>query len=68
MSIDTDKKRRGGRPATGRDPLVAFRIPKYLTDALMAWAAQQPDNPGKSEAIRRILAYFLQRRGFLLKK
>jgi hypothetical protein len=39
-----------------------------MTEALMAWAAQQPDNPGKSEAIRRILAYFLQHRGFLREK
>jgi hypothetical protein len=67
MSSSTDKKKRG-RPATGRDPLVALRIPKYLTEALMTWAAQQPDHPGKSEAIRRILAYFLKRHGFLPKK
>jgi hypothetical protein len=43
-------------------------MPTYMTEALMAWAAQQPDNPGKSEAIRRILTHFLQRRGFLPKK
>jgi hypothetical protein len=67
MSTGTDRKKRG-RPATGRDPLIALRIPKYLTDALMAWAGQQPDNPGKSEAIRRIITYFLQRRGFLPKQ
>jgi hypothetical protein len=66
MSTNTDRKKRG-RPATGQQPLVALRIPKYMTEALMAWAAQQPDNPGKSEAIRRILAHFLQRRGFLPK-
>jgi hypothetical protein len=43
-------------------------MPNYMTEALMAWAAQQPDKPGKSEAIRRILARFLQRRGFLAKE
>jgi hypothetical protein len=67
MSTINEKKKRG-RPATGgRDPLVALRMPKHLTAALVAWAAQQPDSPGKSEAIRRILAHFLQRRGFLSK-
>jgi hypothetical protein len=67
MSTITEKKKRG-RPATGQHPLVALRIPTYMTEALMAWAAQQPDNPGKSEAIRRILADFLHRRGFLPKQ
>jgi len=68
MSTNSDTKKRGGRPATGRDPLTALRMPKQMTEALMAWAAQQPDSPGKSEAIRRILAGFLQRRGFLPKE
>jgi hypothetical protein len=67
MSTNTDKKKRG-RPATGQQPLVALRMPNHMTEALMAWAAQQPDRPGKSEAIRRILARFLQRRGFLAKE
>jgi mannose/cellobiose epimerase-like protein (N-acyl-D-glucosamine 2-epimerase family) len=67
MSINTDKKKRG-RPATGQDPLMALRMPKHMTEALMAWAAQQPDKPGKSEALRRIVSHFLQRRGFLSKQ
>jgi hypothetical protein len=67
MSINTDKKKRG-RPATGQDPLMALRMPKHMTEALMAWAAQQPDKPGKSEALRRIVFHFLQRRGFLSKQ
>src|SRR5262245_30667489 len=46
MSTNTDTKKRGGRPATGRDPLVALRMPKQMTEALSdglgSTAAGQP--------------------------
>jgi hypothetical protein len=48
-------KKRRGRPATGRDPVTAIRLAAQLKDKLEAWAAQQPDNPGRSEAIRRLV-------------
>jgi hypothetical protein len=47
------KKR--GRPATGRDPLIAFRLPPETIAALTAWAARQPDKPSRSEALRRLI-------------
>jgi hypothetical protein len=47
------KKR--GRPATGRDPLIAFRLPPETIAALTAWAARQLDNPSRSEALRRLI-------------
>ncbi|WP_456666004.1 hypothetical protein [Bradyrhizobium sp. USDA 3240] len=47
------KKR--GRPATGKDPLVSTRMPPALIAAVEAWATQQSDDPGRSEAIRRLV-------------
>jgi hypothetical protein len=47
--------RKRGRPATGRDPLIAFRLPPESIAAIDAWAAQQPDGPSRSEALRRLI-------------
>jgi hypothetical protein len=49
----TPKKR--GRPATGKDPLVSTRMPSDLIANIEAWAAAQEDEPGRSEAIRRLV-------------
>jgi hypothetical protein len=48
-------RKRPGRPATGQDPVTAIRLAAQLKDKLDAWAAQQPDKPGRSEAIRRLV-------------
>jgi hypothetical protein len=47
-------KRKRGRPATGKDPLTALRLSPDLTKAIEKWAAEQPDEPNRSEAIRRL--------------
>jgi hypothetical protein len=49
---DKPKKRKRGRPATGKDPLVGVRMAPELRHAVEAWAAKQPDKPSLSEAIR----------------
>lgn len=43
------KKR--GRPATGRDPLIALRLPAELVKAVDKWAAKRGIN--RSSAIRQ---------------
>jgi hypothetical protein len=48
-------KRKPGRPATGRDPHFAFRIPVETIQKIDAWAAQLPDKPSRAEAVRRLL-------------
>ncbi len=48
-------KKGRGRPATGRDPVTAIRLAEGLREKLETWAAQQPDKPGRSEAIRRLV-------------
>jgi Arc/MetJ-type ribon-helix-helix transcriptional regulator len=54
-SIAVNLKKRG-RPATGKDPLVAARMPPPLIAALDSWIASQADpKPSRSEAIRRLL-------------
>jgi hypothetical protein len=45
------KKR--GRPATGKDPLVALRMPSELIEQIEMWAKYQ--KTGRSEAIRRLV-------------
>jgi hypothetical protein len=44
-----------GRPATGKDPMVTMRMPADLIANVEAWAADQQDEPVRSEAIRRLV-------------
>src|SRR4051794_10936848 len=48
-------KRKRGRPATGRDPVTAIRLPEDLRVRVEAWAAKLGDTPSRSEAIRRLI-------------
>ena len=48
-------KKGRGRPATGRDPVTAIRLPGKLTKAIENWADDQDDEPNRSEAIRRLV-------------
>jgi len=54
------KKKRLGRPRTGITPLVAFRPPQQLIDAIDAWAAAA--EVSRSEAMRRLIEAGLKRR------
>jgi len=51
------KKR--GRPATGRDPVLALRLPLAVRSDIEKWAKQQNDKPSRSEAIRRLIEFAL---------
>jgi hypothetical protein len=48
-------RKRPGRPATGQDPVTAIRLSKEMRASVDAWAAAQDDEPGRSEAIRRLV-------------
>lgn len=48
-------KKGRGRPATGRDPVTALRLPATLTKSIEVWAARQDDKPNRSEALRRLV-------------
>jgi hypothetical protein len=51
-----NKKSRGRPKKTGGvDPVTAVRLPKKLSDAVEAWGDKQEDEPGRSEAIRRLV-------------
>jgi Ribbon-helix-helix protein, copG family len=52
MSIKVNQKKRG-RPATGRDPVSAVRLPVELTAAIDKWGEDHHAN--RSEAIRRLV-------------
>lgn len=58
-------KRGRGRPATGRDPVTAIRLPENLRNAIDTWAGTQEDTPSRSEALRRMAVDFLKRKGML---
>ena len=47
--------KRRGRPATGKAPTRTLRLTDEFIAKVDAWAAQQPDEPGRSEAIRRLV-------------
>jgi hypothetical protein len=49
------KKRMGRPPTGGRDAMTALRLPPKLRVAIDNWAAQQPDKPSRSEAMRRLI-------------
>ena len=53
-------KRRPGRPATGRDPLTALRLPAETTAAIDAWAEEA--GTSRSGAIRQWIEAGLKRR------
>jgi hypothetical protein len=48
-------RKRPGRPATGQDPVTAIRLSSTMRAAVDAWAKTQDDEPGRSEAIRRLV-------------
>jgi hypothetical protein len=48
-------KKRRGRPATGQGIQVGARWPENTVEAIDAWATKQEDQPGRSEAIRRLV-------------
>jgi len=48
-------RKRPGRPATGQDPVTAIRLSPELRENVDVWAAKQPDQPKRSEAIRRLV-------------
>ncbi|WP_404516079.1 ribbon-helix-helix domain-containing protein [Bradyrhizobium ottawaense] len=49
-----------GRPATGRDPVSAIRLPTELTSQIDAWA--EAHEVSRSEAIRRLVELGLKAR------
>jgi hypothetical protein len=51
----TAPKRKPGRPATGNDPMMGFRMPDELKAEIDAWAAAQDDKPSRSKAMRRLM-------------
>ncbi|MBX9841082.1 MAG: ribbon-helix-helix domain-containing protein [Xanthobacteraceae bacterium] len=63
MSRDARKKvipKKRGRPATGKDPLVALRLPPELIKAIDAWAAKF-GKASRSEAIRTLIETSLEK-------
>jgi hypothetical protein len=55
------KRAGSGRKLTGRDPVRAMRLSDEFIAMVDAWAAKQPDKPGRSEAIRRLVTMSLKR-------
>jgi hypothetical protein len=49
------KRPGAGRPAVGKDPLVNQRMPLEMLAAIRDWAASEPGQPSRSEAIRRLV-------------
>jgi hypothetical protein len=53
-------KRKMGRPATGRDPMLGGRVPAEIIAAVDAYAAKAGIN--RSDAMRRLLEAGLKQR------
>ena len=49
------KRPGAGRPATGRDPTRTMRLSDEFIAQVDGWAAEQADDPGRSEAMRRLV-------------
>jgi hypothetical protein len=54
-SIKKATPKRRGRPATGKAPTRTLRLTDEFIAKVDAWAAQEADEPGRSEAIRRLV-------------
>jgi len=52
-----------GRPATGQDPVTAIRLSHEMRATIDDWRRKQADLPGRSEAIRRLVAQALKAKG-----
>jgi len=52
-SIKVIPKKKRGRPATGRDPVLAIRLPDKLREAVDQWAASRKIT--RSQAIRMLI-------------
>ena len=52
-SINDNRKRRPGRPATGTDPLVGVRMSPEIIKALDAWAKR--NSHSRASAIRHFV-------------
>ena len=68
MKKATPKKHGGprpgsGRPATGKAPTRTLRLTDEFIANVDAWAASQDDEPGRSEAIRRLVEIGLKAKG-----
>jgi Arc/MetJ-type ribon-helix-helix transcriptional regulator/predicted transcriptional regulator len=59
-SIKVIPKKRG-RPATGKDPLIALRLPPGMIEAVDDWGCQR-GTPSRSEAIRDLIERGLQKK------
>jgi hypothetical protein len=51
----SDNKKKIGRPATGVGTLVGQRWREDQLDEIDQWRRDQPDMPGRAEAIRRLV-------------
>lgn len=58
------KKLKPGRPPVDSE-LLRARMERELIDGIETFAAEQPDKPGRSEAIRRIVRDWLIGNGYL---
>jgi len=57
--VDNRKKRGRGRPPTGIGKPVGLRLYPELERRVDQWASNQPDKPGRPEAIRRLIEFAL---------
>jgi hypothetical protein len=60
--VDNRKKRGRGRPKTGIGKPVGLRLYPELERRVDQWASNQPDKPGRPEAIRRLIEIALTRK------
>jgi hypothetical protein len=64
-SIKDNPKKRRGRPATGKDPMVGVRMSEDLQEEIRAWAEKQDDDPPLATSIRRLVEIGLKSKGRL---
>ena len=53
-------QKRRGRPATGQDPVVTFRLGVEYKQAIDHWRRTERDKPSRSEAIRWLIGQGLE--------
>jgi Arc/MetJ-type ribon-helix-helix transcriptional regulator len=48
-------RKKRGRPASGQDPILSFRLPLHFKQTIDRWRSTERDKPSRSEAIRWLI-------------
>jgi hypothetical protein len=55
VQLESRNTKKRGRPASGQDPILSFRLPLHFKQTIDRWRSTERDKPSRSEAIRWLI-------------